>query len=436
MKLYNYQREKLNNVKADKRVAFYWDMGTGKTFVGSEKMDQIDNSVNLVICQKSKINDWIDHFKTHYPEYRIYDLTNKGSLERFIDNYNSFKDVDDKPFILGVINYELAFRRQELLDLSDFTLLLDESSMVQNEAAKRTKFIMKLADHADGVILLSGTPTGGKYENLWSQLHMLGWNISKKMYWNQYIEVEYLDTVGRSVPIVTGYKNVDRLKRKMKQYGCDFLKADEVLELPDQNFELIKVVDTKQYRQFRKNSLVKIAGKELVGDTTLTQLLHERELCSFYNSNKSQTLKDLITSTDENIVIFYNFNAELRELKKIARECEKDCSVINGTDKSGVQIVNCSLNNNFRCTPILLIQYQSGAMGLNLQDYSRRIIYYSLPLSSELFEQSKKRIHRIGQSKTCFYYILLCQNSVEEKIYSTLLKRKDYTERLFEKGER
>ena len=49
MRLYNYQREKLNTVKADKRVAFYWDMGTGKTFVGSEKMDQIGNSVNLVI---------------------------------------------------------------------------------------------------------------------------------------------------------------------------------------------------------------------------------------------------------------------------------------------------------------------------------------------------------------------------------------------------
>ena len=430
MRLYNYQREKLNNVKADKRVAFYWDMGTGKTFVGSEKMDQLGNSVNLVICQKSKINDWYDHFSDNY-NISCFDLTKKEQLDSYI-----WLSTKDDFRVVGIINYELAFRRQELLDLSDFTLLLDESSMVQNEAAKRTKFVMQMADQADGVILLSGTPTGGKYENLWSQLHMLGWNISKKMYWNQYVEVEYLDTVSRSVPIVTGYKNVDRLKRKMKQYGCDFLKAEEVLELPDQNFEVIKVEPIKQYQKFRKTSLVKMHGKELVGDTTLTQLLHERELCSFYNSNKSQTLKDLITSTDENIVIFYNFNAELRELKKVARECEKDCSVINGTDKSGVQMVNYSLNHNYRYTPILLIQYQSGAMGLNLQDYSRRIIYYSLPLSSELFEQSKKRIHRIGQSKTCFYYILLCRNSVEEKIYSTLLKRKDFTERLFEKGER
>ena len=38
----------------------------------------------------------------------------------------------------------------------------------------------------------------------------------------------------------------------------------------------------------------------------------------------------------------------------------------------------------------------AGAVGLNLQK-SNKIIYFSLPLSSELFEQSKKRTHRIGQ---------------------------------------
>lgn len=430
MKLLNYQAEKLNEVKDLNRVAFYWDMGTGKTFVGAEKLYQLNTRVNLVICQKSKINDWYDHFFDNYKtKMIIYDLTIKNQLECFIAG-----DPEDH-MITGIINYELAFRRSELLDLRHFTLMLDESSMIQNENAKRSKFVLKLGENASNVILLSGTPTGGKYENLWSQLHLLGWNISKRMYWNQYIEVEYLDNLGFSIPIVTGYKNVDRLKRKMKKYGCQFLKTDEVMELPDQVFDVNYVDTTKQYQRFRKTGIAKIYGKELVGNTTLSKLLHERELCSFYNANKSQKVKDLINSTDENIVIFYNFNAELKELKKILRECDKDYSVINGADKSGLNMLNYSLNHNYRYIPILLIQYQSGAMGLNLQDFSRRIIFYSLPLSSELFEQAKKRIHRIGQKSSCFYYILLCKNSVEEKIYQTLLKRKDYTEKLFERGE-
>ena len=71
------------------------------------------------------------------------------------------------------------------------------------------------------------------------------------------------------------------------------------------------------------------------------------------------------------------------------------------------------------------------SMGLNLQE-SNRIVYFTLPLSSEQFEQSKKRIHRIGQKQTCFYYLLICQGSVEEQILQTLEQRKDYTDALFE----
>lgn len=80
---------------------------------------------------------------------------------------------------------------------------------------------------------------------------------------------------------------------------------------------------------------------------------------------------------------------------------------------------------------VTAIQYQAGAMGLNLQ-WANKIVYFTPPLSSELFEQSKKRIHRIGQSSSCFYYMLICKNSIEEKIYDTLAMRKDYTDKLFE----
>lgn len=62
--------------------------------------------------------------------------------------------------ICGVINYELTFRRKILKTLSGFTLMLDESSLIQNETAKRSKFVLGLKP--DNVILLSGTPTRGQ----------------------------------------------------------------------------------------------------------------------------------------------------------------------------------------------------------------------------------------------------------------------------------
>ena len=51
--------------------------------------------------------------------------------------------------------------------------------------------------------------------------------------------------------------------------------------------------------------------------------------------------------------------------------------------------------------------------------------------SDRLFEQSKKRIHRVGQKNKCLYYILICRNSVEEKILKALEMRKDFTDELF-----
>lgn len=83
---------------------------------------------------------------------------------------------------------------------------------------------------------------------------------------------------------------------------------------------------------------------------------------------------------------------------------------------------------------VTLIQYQAGAMGLNLQK-ANKIVYFTLTDKSELFEQSKKRIHRIGQDKPCFYYYLLTAGSIEWRMLDVLKERKDYTDALFEKEE-
>ena len=408
-------------------------MGLGKTFVGSEKMKELGAKVNLVICQKSKINDWVEHFKKYYLDCEVYDLTEKSHLEIFI----STQIYPINKVAIGVINYELAFRRPELAELRDFTLMLDESSMIQNENSKRSKFILKKLKPKN-VILLSGTPTGGKYEQLWSQCHLLGWPISKDLYWKQYVDTEILDNEGYPIKVIKGYKNVDRLKKKLRKYGAVFMKSEDVFDLPDQINTTIKINTTKEYRKFRKDCIVQFDTGineehsenedvysstviELVGDTTLTKMLYERQLCGQYNKGKLEAFRDLLESTNDRLIVFYNFNDEFKELMKLI---DRPVSVVNGNVKH--------LNEYEKYdNSVTFIQYQAGAMGLNLQK-ANKIVYFTPPLSSELFEQSKKRIHRIGQEKSCFYYYLTCRNSIEEKIYETLAMRKDYTDTLFE----
>ena len=418
MKLYKHQIDALERTKNFNKVAYYHDMGLGKTFTGAEKLKQLNENVNLVICQKSKIKDWIEHFKTNY-DFVIYDLTNKNE-------YNDFLFAKRYQRVIGVINYDLVFRRQELqkLNLIDFTMMLDESSMIQNSTAKRSKYVLKLK--AKNVILLSGTPVGGKYENLLTQIKLLGWNISKRDYWNRYVNYEMVQYGfnGPLIPKVTGYKNIDELKNNLKFFGADFLKTDEVLDLPEQNFTIVNVNVSKEYKQFMKYKCLAVDDEtQLIGDNPLKSLLYSRMLCSTFSREKLKAFEDLINSTDDRLIVFYNFDKELQKLKSIISN--RPISIVNGQVKD----LNAYENEN---NSITFIQYQAGAMGLNLQK-ANKIIYYSLTLSSELYEQSKKRIHRIGQKQPCFYYILQCNKSVEVKILNTLQQRKDYTAKLFDK---
>lgn len=431
MQLYPHQSEALVQSKNLNRVAYYWDMGLGKTFVGAEKMKRLGARVNLVVCQKSKIKDWLNHVFDNYEDFECYDLTNKNEFEAFLrrcdDEYE--RDFGFMNPICGVINYELAWRRKALQSLRGFTLLLDESSLIQHETAKRTKFILSMTPA--NVILLSGTPVSGKYENLWSQIHLLGWEISNDLYNRQYVNWETVEVDGfpvRQVNKETPYKNVDRLKAKLREHGAFFLKTEECFTLPEQNFIQISVPTIPQYGRFRKNKIV-IApdGSELIGDNKLTEYLYSRQLCGQYNPHKIQAFADLLSSTNERLIVFYNFNAELNALKTLICDANRPLSMVNGSVKDLTAYEEQS-------DSVTLIQYQAGAMGLNLQK-ANRVVYFTLTDKSELFEQSKKRIHRIGQNRPCFYYLLICKNSMEERMLETLEQRRDYTDELFKESE-
>lgn len=433
IKLYPHQKECLERLEGRNRVAIYHDMGMGKTFTGSEKMISFGTKVNLVICQKSKVQDWVEHFEQNYVEERPWCLVHDLTKIKMKDMKASFikwcKDAEEHAFPhVYIINYDLIFRRPELMKLKDFTLMLDESSLIGNENAKRSRVILKM--QPKNVILLSGTPTSGKYEKLWSQCRLLGWDIPKQVFWNSYICTTWVDFgAGFMQQVVTGYKNVEHLKRKLAEHGAVFLKTEEVMDLPEQVEQKIMLDPTKDYARFMKNSYLEMKdGTELIGDNSLTKMLYARQLCGQYHNGKLEAFRDLLQSTEDNLVVFYSYTAELEELIRICKEEGRNYGMVNGSRKDSPDGHD-----------ILLVQYQAGAYGLNLQGFSNRVIYFTLPLgkgSCDLWEQSKKRIHRIGQDKTCFYYYLLVKNSIETRNLAMLKEGKDYTDHLFEREEK
>lgn len=440
--LFQHQQKALDLTEAHNRCAYYLDMGLGKTFVGSEKMKKLNTRINLVVCQCSKVPDWIEHFQTYYTRNCVFDLTEPKTFKFFMEQ----AQCEVPTLMIGVINYELTFRRKVLKTLKDFTLMLDESSLIQNETAKRSKFILGL--NPENVILLSGTPTGGKYEKLWSQCQLLGWSISKELFWKQYIETEWVENDGYWRQQIVGYKNVERLKKKLADHGAVFMTTDDAgISLPKKNLIFVKTKPNPVYWRFWKERYVSIdtaslgefeldsdffgsnehCERELIGDTSLTRRLYSRQLCGLYNPSRYEAFRDLVNSTDDRLIVFYTFTEEKERMKGIVKGMNRPVSILSGEVKD--------LNAyKYQSNSVTFIQYQAGAMGGNFQ-LANKIIYFSLPESWELWEQSQKRIHRMGQERPCFYYLLFCPGTVEENIYSTLQMRKDYNDELFRQYE-
>ena len=412
MKLYDFQKEALEKVKGHKKVAFYLDMGLGKTFVGAEQMKRFGNPLNILVCQKSKVDDWMDHFLTHYPEYATFNGT---------ETLNGLTVEGRKRVV--VINYDLLIRRPVLLEKfpDQTTLILDESSLIQNHSTKRWKTVRRMK--YDNLILLSGTPVSGKYEKLYTQIQLLNPDFRMTMaeFWDNYVNYDTIN-VGYPIKIARSYKNVDDLKQRWLSKNVVWKKTEEVLELPEKRFIDVFSKPESQYKRFMKTKVVDIDGETVMADNPLTLLSYARQICS-WNAYKMEQFKEILAGTEDRVIVFYNFTKELKNLKTIAEKLGKTISVVNGEEK----LLNCYENND---NSVTFVQYQAGSMGLNLQK-ANKIIFASPTLSCDMYMQAQKRIHRIGQTNRCTYYRFMTEKTVEEKIYRALERGEDYTERLF-----
>ena len=219
---------------------------------------------------------------------------------------------------------------------------------------------------------------------------------------------------------VVGYKNVEELKDKLREYGADFKLPEDCVDLPGTTYTDIRVDASADYKRFEKSLVLhKEDGEVITGDTPLVKLLRLRQLAN--SSAKAEALSDLMEGIADRVVIFYNFNEELANIEKAVGDRPK--SYINGNCVDLTAYEECE-------DAVVLVQYQAGSYGHNLQK-ANKIIFYSPTLSSEQYDQSERRILRIGQDRKCFYWRLITSKSVEEKIYATLAERKDYNIRLF-----
>jgi SNF2 family DNA or RNA helicase len=81
----------------------------------------------------------------------------------------------------------------------------------------------------------------------------------------------------------------------------------------------------------------------------------------------------------------------------------------------------------FQSDPTVMVfvgQIATAGLGITLTAAST-LVFYSTDYSMSNHEQSKARIHRVGQTEQCTYVYLTAKNTIDEKIYKALRDKAD-----------
>lgn len=425
IKLYNHQIVSLALLSSQDSYALFHDMGTGKTLTMlshvSRLIDEDKIKSCLIVAPKATMGAW----------------------ERDIDLFQDDRQKQLKE-VCTIVNYDLVWRRKEYWQEWD-CIILDESHYIKNRTSKRSKACLELALHAKYRYILTGTPIGnGQLENIYSQFAFLypergGRNTIKSQIFGTYYEFLNKYCVLNKWYQPYRYLHVEELQETINNHSYR-VKKEDCLDLPDKLPDIIYDIELKEkgkYKELLKNSV--ISEHELIADNPLSKALRLRQICSGFitlddksvvelKSEKIKVLGEFLDDFEEKLVIFANFKYSIKQIQKLLTKKKIKYVTLDGDQADKSIWRQFQDDESIR---VIVCQYQSANAGIDLFKAST-MIFYEPTNSSTLLEQSRDRIHRIGQNDKCNYIHFLTTGSIEKAIYTALSKYEDFNEQLFE----
>jgi len=144
-------------------------------------------------------------------------------------------------------------------------------------------------------------------------------------------------------------------------------------------------------------------------------LYNEEKEVTWLHDSKLDALSDLIDDHNAPVLVAYKYRAELTKI------CERfNCPYIGaGVNQATADELITQWNRGE--IPVLAVHPASVGHGLNMQDGSWKIIWYSGTYSHEEHEQLIARLRRRGQSNDCVISIHLIAGEIDEVVLRTAL---------------
>ena len=438
-KAWRHQKQAFWFAKDLRAAMLAMSMGTGKSKVAVDLVVNRNHKQTLILCPKSVGAVWPDQFKIHSPLTRdivCLDLTSeKGTVEK--------KTIKAKEFLqiarikgqqaIVIINYESAWRKPfgEWAMKQEFDLvILDESHRIKTPGSQIGKFAARLGRTAKYRLALTGTPMPHSPIDIYSQYRFLDSGIFGTSF--VAFKKRYVIMGGFQGHEIIGWANEDEMNRKF--YSIAYKADKSVIELPEYIDIYRKAELTpkamKVYRELEEVFWTDVDKGEVTAANALTRLLRLQQVTSGYvrtdekeeveiDTSKADLLADIIEDIEieEPITVFARFRHDITTIKKTFEKAGRSCAELSGSANELKDWQDGKFNS-------IVVQIQSGGLGISLAR-ARYCIYYSLGFSLGDYEQSRARIHRPGQEREVVYIHLLMKNTIDERVYGALKKKKD-----------
>ncbi|MFI3167103.1 MAG: DEAD/DEAH box helicase [Bacillota bacterium] len=431
----------LDVFECGKALAYLMEMGTGKTLttiaLAGELSNRNDVSKLLIVAPKSIVSVWEQEFKKFADfEYNLCILSSAVSKK---DEVLANMRGDNLQIV--VVNYESAWRiENELTGWNPDMIVCDESTKIKNPKAKASKCMHKLGKDSKFNIILTGTPVVNSPIDFFSQYKFLDRSIFGDSFYQ--FKNKYAILGGYGNHQIIGYNNLAELTGKVHEIACRVKLADAI-DLPPfiDETRLIELEPKakRTYKSIEMDSYAQLASGEVTAQNVLAQLLRLSQITGgFIKGNEDEVeqvsaakldaLEDVIDvclGENKKIVVFARFVPEIKAIEKLLKKKGIGYALIFGEVKDRASEID-NFQNNADCK-VFVGQIQTVGMGLTLTAGSVAV-YYSLDFNYANYEQSRARIHRIGQKDKCLYIHLIAKDTVDEKILQALKQKKSVAE--------
>lgn len=426
-----FQREAVGFMVKSKRGLLGLAPGLGKTPISILAIKELGGKT-LVICPLPLLYNWRREIETwsgeqsqiwHGETHDITDnwvITNYETALRYMVKHDT--KMREKNGKMRKVHLNWRPTRQFKFD----NLIIDESVLIKNRKAQRSKAIYTLANKLTAVkrvFLLSGSPITRFLDDMWHQFHV----IDRKRFPSYWTFTRNYCTVEETHWGVKIASDQHDAAQRIKQEYRDIYFArtqDQVLDLPDWIFDTYEIPmhpeQARMYREMQDDFITTLPdGDSVVAPNILAQMIR---LIQFASNPallggpdlhpKWSTVVDLLEFEELPAIVWTNFVNTAKMLDQFLSHKKYKVGMLIGETGN---VVRDSIVEDFQkgLLDIIIAHPAVGKFGLTLTA-ARTAIYVERSYNGDDYYQSLHRVRRFGTTHSPHIIILL--STILEKL--------------------